>query len=142
LAQFMPSTAVDMARLYPTELGAADPTNPRWALKAQALYMRDLTRASPGRTECDTWAFALSSYNGGNGWLRRDQAVCRADVIRANMCVPCVADRWFGNVELHPDPRRSKASINENRGYPRVILLGITPMYVDAGYGRGVVCTP
>ena len=142
LAQFMPSTAKDMARLYPTQLGPADPTNPQWAIKAQARYMRDLTRAAPGRTECDTWAFGLAAYNGGLGWVRRDQAACRAQVQpMADHCAPCDADSWFGNVELTPDPRRSPANIRENRGYPKRILLDLSPRYVTAGYGRGVICT-
>lgn len=141
LAQFMPATARDMARIYPSELGPADVTNPRWAIKAQARYMRDLTRSTPGKTECDTWAFGLAAYNGGLGWVRRDQAACRAQVQpMADHCAPCSADRWFGNVELTPDPRRSPANIRENRGYPIRILLTLTPRYVSAGYGRGVTC--
>lgn len=141
LAQFMPATARDMARIYPSELGPADVTNPRWAIKAQARYMRDLTRSTPGKTECDTWAFGLAAYNGGLGWVRRDQAACRAQVQpMADHCAPCSADRWFGNVELTPDPRRSPANIRENRGYPIRILRVLTPRYVDAGYGRGIVC--
>jgi hypothetical protein len=138
LAQFMPSTARDMARLYPTELGAADPTNASWALKAQARYMHDLTRASQGRTECDTWAFGLSSYNGGAGNLQKDIQMCRTWPVDGATCECCVADRWFGNVELHS--RRAKWAFTENRGYPRVILLGLTPVYVAGGYGRGVEC--
>ena len=140
LAQFMPATAKDMARLYPTQLGPADPTNPQWAIKAQARYMRDLTRATPGRTECDTWAFGLAAYNGGLGWVRRDQAACRGVAISDDRCAPCSADRWFGNVELTPDPRRAPANVRENRGYPIRILLTLTPRYVSAGYGRGVTC--
>ncbi|GAA0721418.1 lytic transglycosylase domain-containing protein [Dokdonella soli] len=142
LAQFMPDTAQDMARLYPTELGPADPTNPRWAIAAQARYMRDLMRDHAGRTECDTWAFGLAAYNGGSGWVDRDIAVCRRKPINGATCACCVADRWFGNVELSPDLRRSPSARAENRGYPRVILLGLTPVYVAGGYGRGVECRP
>lgn len=141
LAQFMPATAQDMAARYPQALGPADPTSPGWAIAAQAMYMRDLTRSTPGKTECDTWAFGLAAYNGGLGWVRRDQAVCRAQVQpMADHCAPCSADRWFGNVELTPDPRRAPANVRENRGYPIRILLTLTPRYVKAGYGRGVTC--
>lgn len=132
LAQFMPATAKDMARIYPTELGPADPTNPRWALKAQARYMRDLTRAAQGKTECDTWAFGLASYNGGLGWLRRDQRICRAKPA-------CDASTWFGNVEKYST--RSAGAFKENRGYPKRIILILAPRYEAAGYGRNVVCT-
>lgn len=132
LAQFTPATAQDMAARYPTELGPADPTNPRWALAAQARYMRDLVRQTPGASECDTWAFALSAYNGGLGWLQRDQRAARAAGVPA--------DVWFGAVELTPDARRAAWAVAENRGYPRRILLLLTPSYVGAGYGRGVAC--
>lgn len=141
LAQFMPSTAKDMARLYPTQLGPADPTNPAWAIKAQARYMRDLTRSTQGRTECDTWAFGLSAYNGGLGWVRRDQAVCRGVAISDDRCGPCDPAQWFGHVAMTPDPRRAPANIRENRGYPKRILFDLSPRYVTAGYGRGVICT-
>ncbi len=141
LAQFMPSTAKDMARLYPTQLGPADPTNPAWAIKAQARYMRDLTRSTQGRTECDTWAFGLSAYNGGLGWVRRDQAACRGVAISDDRCGPCDPAQWFGHVAMTPDPRRAPANIRENRGYPKRILFDLSPRYVTAGYGRGVICT-
>lgn len=131
LAQFMPGTAADLARQYPTELGPADPNNPAWAIKAQTRYMRDLARAAPGRTECDTWAFALSSYNGGLGWLRRDQAVARAKGLPA--------DTWFGAVEVTADTRRAPANVKQNRDYPRRILLLIAPTYAG-DWGRAVTC--
>lgn len=141
LAQFMPSTAKDMARLYPSQLGPADPTNPAWAIKAQARYMRDLTRSTQGRTECDTWAFGLAAYNGGLGWVRRDQAACRGVAISDDRCGPCDPAQWFGHVAMTPDPRRAPANIRENRGYPKRILFDLSPRYVTAGYGRGVICT-
>lgn len=141
LAQFMPATARDMASIYPSELGPADVTNPRWAIKAQARYMRDLTRSTPGKTECDTWAFGLAAYNGGLGWVRRDQAACRGVAISDDRCGPCDPAQWFGHVAMTPDPRRSPANIRENRGYPKRILLDLSPRYVTAGYGRGVICT-
>lgn len=132
LAQFMPATADDLARQYPTELGPADPTNPAWAIKAQVRYMRDLMRAQPGRTECDTWAFGLSSYNGGLGWLRRDQAVARRKGIDA--------DTWFGAVEVTADTRRAAANVKQNRDYPRRILVLLGPAYDAGGWGRAVTC--
>lgn len=132
LAQFMPATARDMARLYPTELGPADPTNPAWAIKAQTRYMRDLARAAPGRTECDNWAFALSAYNGGLGWLQRDQAIARAAGVPA--------DVWFGAVEDTPDKRRAPANVKQNRDYQRRILLTLGPAYDAAAWGRAVPC--
>lgn len=132
LTQFTPGTAADMAKRYPTELGAADPHNVGWAIAAQALYMRDLTQSTPGQTTCDTWAFGLSSYNGGLGWLRRDQG--RARLAKRDPSV------WFDSVEITPDKRRAPQFIKENRGYPQRILLKLTPIYAAAGYGVGIVC--
>ena len=130
LTQFTPGTVKDMAKRYPTELGAADPFNPRWAIAAQALYMRDLTKATPGATWCDTWAFGLSGYNGGPGWLTRDRALC----LLAN---GCDRNRWFGHVELTPDRKRAPHNIAENRGYPKRILLLLVPRYIAAAYPGG-----
>lgn len=139
LTQFMPATARDLAQRYPNELGPADPLNWKWAIGAQVRYMRDIV-PRPWRTRCDWWAAKLSAYNGGEGWVARDQAMCIAD--RTPSCTPCVADRWFGNVADHPDLRRSPANIKQNRDYPTRILLRLTPEYVRAGYGRGIECEP
>lgn len=137
LTQFTPGTAGDMAARYKV-LRPADPGNPRWAVMAQVRYMGDLLSQFVGRTECDSWAFALSSYNGGAGWARRDQRLCLAQPVEAD-CNICIVDRWFGNVELYSS--RSHAAFIENRGYPRRILLQLAPRYARAGYGRSVQCS-
>lgn len=134
LTQFTPGTASDMAKRYPTELGAADPLNPQWAIAAQALYMRDMTLSAPGTTECDTWGFGLSAYNGGAGWLARDRAVCARTP-------GCDIDRWFGHVADTPDKRRAPQFIAENRSYPQRILLTLVPNYAAADYpGATLFC--
>lgn len=139
LTQFMPGTARDLARLYPTELGPADPLNWRWAISAQVRYMRDLTKRNEGATRCDTWCFGQSSYNGGEGWLHRDQLVCAAKNVRPyGYCDPlmCDARRWRGNVELTPDTRRAPANIRENRQYVERIRK-LESKYVAALWGPG-----
>lgn len=133
LAQFMPSTARWMAEIYPRELGPADPLNWRWAIQAQVLYMARLNAAAPGATECDTWAFGLSSYNGGAGWLARDRALC-------GRTAGCDRARWFGHVALTADPRRAPRNVRENRGYPERILRVLSPAYASQGWGRAVEC--
>lgn len=140
LTQFMPATADWLAQLYPRELGAADPMNWRWAIQAQVLYMAWLTQRNPGKTECDTWAFGFASYNGGEGWLRRDQAVCDRTGPSPDRCGPCDPAQWFSHVELTPDKRRAPANIRENRGYPQRILFVLAPAYDAAGWGRAVQC--
>lgn len=138
LTQFMPATARDMALRYPRDLGPADPLNWRWAISAQVRYMRDLV-PTPWVTECDWWAAKLAAYNGGEGWLRRDQRICNAQTTPdAGNCAPCNDRVWFDHVELRS--ARAGWAYRENRAYPRRILDLLTPQYVTAGYGRGVGC--
>lgn len=143
LTQFMPATARDMGVRFPAELGAVDPLNPYWAITAQVRYLATLQAgryARKGATECDRWAFSLASYNGGEGWLARDQSICRAKPRDLANCYACDERRWFGHVEKSPDTRRSPANVRENRGYPSRILIRIAPAYVTAGWGRSVDC--
>lgn len=138
LTQFMPATARDMARLHPRECAPANPLDPEWAIRCQHRYMRSLLddlKAVPGYppfTACSGWALGLSAYNGGAGWVARDR--------RRTQALGYDPNQWFGHVDVHPDPRRAARFVKENRGYPRLILLRLTPLYVNAGWGRGVTC--
>ncbi|PKN07980.1 MAG: hypothetical protein CVU73_11175 [Deltaproteobacteria bacterium HGW-Deltaproteobacteria-8] len=130
LAQFTPATAKDMARLYPAELRDAAPTNPAWALLALCRYDLQLyTAVSYAATDLDRWAFVLSGYNGGPGWVTRDRAKARAQGLNPAF--------WWDNVEV-VNAGRAPQFWNENRGYPRRILLLLLPVYVKAGWGKGV----
>ena len=127
IAQFMPRTALAMARLYP-ELRPAAPRDPGWALRAQALHMRDLVALYPSAAStCDRYAFALSAYNGGPLALARERAMSRNTSI------------WFGSVDVQRS--RTHANWNENRGYVRRILLQLEPRYERAGWGGGLGCS-
>lgn len=129
LAQFMPSTAEWMAQLYPKALGANQPYNPGWALRALVTYDRWLADRVQARSPCDKWAFTLSAYNGGLGWVQKDARLASAKG----------ADKlaWFDSVERH-NAGRSAANFRENRAYPRQILLKWEPLYSGAGWGLGV----
>lgn len=129
LAQFMPATADWMADLYPAALGANQPFSPSWALRALVVYDRWLYERNQATSDCDRWAFALSGYNGGPGWVNRDRALASAKG----------ADKlaWFDSVE-RVNAGRSIANFRENRDYPRRILLRWEPLYVQAGWGDGV----
>lgn len=130
LAQFMPATADWMAELYPRSLGPAQPYNPGWALRAMVAYDLWLyARNQAAASECDRWAFVLSGYNGGQGWVNRDRRLASAKG----------ADQlaWFDSVERH-NAGRSTANFRENRHYPRAILLRWEPLYAAAGWGPGV----
>lgn len=129
LAQFMPSTAEWMARLYPKALGENQPYNPGWALRALVTYDRWLADRVQAHSPCDKWAFTLSAYNGGLGWVQKDARLASASG----------ADKlaWFDSVERH-NAGRSAANFRENRAYPRQILLKWEPLYSSAGWGLGV----
>lgn len=72
LMQFMPSTA-QWAALQ-GGFGAVDAFNPAWSIRAGVWYDRWLYDRVAGNTDCDRWHFALSSYNGGLGWVNRRKA--------------------------------------------------------------------
>lgn len=130
LTQFTPPTAEWIAQAYPA-LHPPDPWDPHWAIRAQVTYMRHLLRqVQPAASECDLWAFAMSAYNGGVGWVRRDRRL--AENAGAD------PDRWFGAVELHT--RRAAWARDENRAYVRRILLLLEDAYVRAGWPGQRVC--
>ncbi|MCE8004241.1 transglycosylase SLT domain-containing protein [Halomonas sp. MCCC 1A11081] len=131
LSQFMPGTSQWMAEIYP-DLGRAAPYSPTWAMRAQARYNRwHLRRLSSVTDTCERWAFAMSAYNGGLGWVQRDQRLASAAGDD-----PAV---WFGSVERYTN--RAGWAERENRHYVRHILLELTPRYVRAGWQGGAPCS-
>lgn len=87
LAQFTPATADWISGIYPA-LAANAPFSPQWALKAVVIYDKHLYAAVTGSTDCDRWAFTLSSYNGGLGNLKKDMRLCAAFACEAPTTVP------------------------------------------------------
>lgn len=129
LAQFTPDTADWIGGVFP-DLAERQPFNPAWALRALARYDRHLwERAPAGSPNCERWAFALAGYNGGSGWVARDRKKAAAAGADAN--------RWWNQVELH-NSGRAEWAFRENRDYPRKILGKWEPVYIRAGWGRGV----
>lgn len=127
LAQFMPSTARWLPLVAP-QTGEPAPLNPGWSLRAVCAYDRWLLARVSGRG-CERWAFSLAAYNGGLGWVRKD-----ARLAAARGLDPA---RWWNSVEA-VNAGRSRANWEENRGYPRRILLVLEPLYREAGWGPGV----
>ncbi len=127
MAQFMPATASWISGAY--RLGEPQPYNPGWALRALVTYDRHLWQQIDARTPCERAAMTLSAYNGGLGWVYRDQ----------QLAANAGHDRrtWFGMVELF-NAGRSAANFRENRDYPRVILTRWQPVY--ASWGGEIVC--
>lgn len=128
LAQFMPGTSAWIAGRYP-ELARNEPFHPGWALRALVTYDRWLYERTRAASGCEHWAFVLSAYNGGLGWVQRDARLAASRGLDARV--------WFGAVET-VNAGRSAANWHENRGYPARILRRLEPAYVAAGWGRGV----
>lgn len=133
LTQFMPATARGESRRC--GLGLPAPFDPDWAIQAQSCYMAYLVRRNPEfRPGCQRYAAALSGYNGGQGNVNRQRrkwaAYTHHDARHGAS--------WFNGVENYRV--RSKAAHRENRGYPRRILLELTPRYVGAAYGGADLC--
>lgn len=128
IAQFMPGTATWISGAY--QLGEPQPYNTVWALRALVTYDRHLWQRIASATPCDRAAMMLSAYNGGLGWLYRDQALAALNGHDRT--------RWFNQVELF-NAGRSGASFSENREYPAVILVTWQPIY--ASWGGAIACS-
>lgn len=129
LSQFTPATVDFVASKFPEDLGTKQPLNPEWALRALARYDKYLyDRQGLFATDCDRWAFTLSGYNGGEGWVTRDK----------RLAAQYGADpkKWFGHVEYFSG--RSAAAMRENRAYPRRVILQYQPIYLI--WGSGIDC--
>lgn len=119
LAQFMDGTAAQVARSYP-ELGAPDPYNPRWAIRAMVRLDGWNYRRVQGDSACDRWAASLKAYNAGLGYVQRAQRRS-----------PTPAE-WFGATELI-NAGQSAKNFEYSRLYPRWILLKHQPLYAAWG---------
>lgn len=128
MTQFMPATAAWLAKLYPKDLGRAQPFNPSWSMRALALYDRWLFDQIRAASTCERLAFALSAYNGGLGWVDRDKKLASSKGLDELV--------WFGSVE-RVNAGRSASNWNENRQYPQMILKKYEPLYVAANWGPG-----
>jgi hypothetical protein len=129
MTQFMPATAKWISGIYPAQLGANQPADPVWAMRAMVLYDGWLMARVKGATPCDRAAKGKSAYNGGLGWVYRDEKTAAASGLDPA--------RWWGNVE-RVNAGRSAAAWRENRDYPRLILTVHAPAYERAGWGRRV----
>ncbi|HIE4801234.1 TPA: transglycosylase SLT domain-containing protein [Serratia marcescens] len=129
LAQFMPATAGWIAGIYPKTLGDNQPLNPSWAMRALVTYDRWHYDRITAATECDRWAYVLSAYNGGLGWVQRDRKLAATRGLDAGR---------YWNVVENVNAGRSAANFRENRGYPTRIIYAWQPLYERAGWGSGV----
>lgn len=110
-SQFMPPTWREESRKTKPSCAGAPATDPACSMRAQIGYTRMLARLVAVRalTPADLEAKKDAAYNGGIGWLWREERACakRGD---------CDNRRWHGHVEnvclRHP------AACRENRAYP------------------------
>lgn len=126
LAQFMPRTARWLPEVAP-ETGKPLPFSPSWSIRAMVTYDRWLWKRIRAASDCDRWAMTLCSYNGGLGWLQRDQSLADSQGLDP---------RVWSHVAI-VNSGRSPANFRENRSYPTRILHTLTPMYRAAGWGHG-----
>ena len=128
LAQFMPATASWLPQVAP-HTGEPLPFNPGWALRAMCAYDSYLLqRITKAPKLYDRWAFVLSGYNGGLGWVNRDRKLALASGYDPA--------RYWGHTENVNAGRRVSA-FRENREYPRRIF-NVQHAYQAAGWGPGV----
>lgn len=126
LAQFMPATAKWLPQVAP-ETGEPMPFSASWSIRAMVTYDRWLWRRVRAASDCDRMAMTLSAYNGGLGWLQRDQALVEAIGMNPGL--------WSHVAMVNAG--RSAANFKENRGYPTRILNVLTNLYRAAGWGKG-----
>lgn len=124
MAQFMPATATWWCELNGLSKQECQPTNPVWAIRALVGYDRWLFERVKGADLRSQHAFMLSAYNGGLGWVQRDQKLASSKGLD-----PLV---WFDSVEL-VNAGRSAANWKENRVYPKRILIELQPLYATWG---------
>lgn len=128
LAQFTPDTANWISGAYSKELGANQPYNPAWAMRALVTYDKQLYDQAHADTPCDKMWKGLWGYNGGMGWVVRDEK--KAAKSGAN---PRIA------AEVEPfNAGRAAAFFKENRDYPRAILIKWQPIYTS--WGGAIKC--
>lgn len=119
LAQFMDPTARQMSRSFP-EIGAPDPYNPKWAMRALVRYDYWLHERVRGDTVCDQWGATFKSYNAGLGYVLRAQGKSPAPGI------------WFDLTE-NINAGQSDTNFAYSRRYPHLILFKYQPVYASWG---------
>ncbi|MFN3879817.1 MAG: transglycosylase SLT domain-containing protein [Nitrincola lacisaponensis] len=128
LAQFMPATAAWMPDID-SSLANPQPFNPTWSFRALARYNHWHYQRIAADTDCDRWAFTLSAYNGGLGWVLRDKAKAAENGHSRN--------RYWDHTERY-NAGRSAANYRENRDYVQRIIHRHQSHYLTAGWGQGV----
>lgn len=125
MAQFMPATARWISGLD-GQLASGDTLNPTWAIRALVVYDKWLSDRIKAADDCNRMAFTLSAYNGGLGWVYRDQALASSSGLDKLA--------WWGQTEA-VNSGRTQAAWSENRHYPHAIIRTHQALYMSWGPG-------
>ncbi|WP_374351673.1 transglycosylase SLT domain-containing protein [Chitinimonas sp.] len=128
LGQAMPATARWLATIDP-QLAPVRITSPGWDIRALVVYDHWLWARTNAANDCEHMAKVMRAYNGGLGWLYKDERKARAQGIN-------VAYN-FGQLD-QVNAGRNQSAFTQNTEYPRLILRKFEPQYIAAGFGRGV----
>lgn len=132
LIQFTPDTAKWISNLFP-DLGPADAFNPQWNMRAAMRYDNMLLKQNKiGKDLCNQWAFALTGYNGGQGWNTKDRKKAKLEGKDPTV--------FWGSVELVNAGRRPEFK-RENIDYPRKIILKHQIHYYNDNWGGPLICS-
>jgi soluble lytic murein transglycosylase-like protein len=126
MAQFMPATARWLPEVLP-HTGKPAPFSPSWAIRALVGYDLWLWKRVTAATLCDRMAMTLSAYNGGLGWVYKDQRLAASKGLHSGL--------WRDVAVVNAG--RSAAAFRENRQYPQRILQRLLPRYSAAGWPAG-----
>lgn len=135
IAQFMPGSAKWISQLYPADLGANQPLDAAWAIRALVFYDKYLYDRLP-EFKVDglhRMGAVLSAYNGGLGWVNKDRKLVLSLPLdkRPELCDNEVS-RYFWCVA--ENSARNAAAFAENKSYPVKILFQFEPVYRKAGW--------
>jgi hypothetical protein len=116
LTQFTDATWKDMIQIEPSIADLGDVWSPQAAIRALAVYHRRLWSSFPTVADEDArWAFVLSGYNGGLGWVRKDQTLTKSQGGNPQLW-------WATQNGIESHSQRAPWATKENRGYVRNIL--------------------
>jgi soluble lytic murein transglycosylase-like protein len=124
LAQFMPTTATWISRLYPKDLRGNNPYDIEWAIRAMVRYDKLLYDKYEWTVGEHRLAFMLSAYNGGAGNVEKDRTLATEKGRDPTL--------WFCNTEHWSN--RKPEFIKENRNYAKYIISNLWKVYRAAGF--------
>lgn len=125
-AQFTPDTWKWARKSFCRWAPSGTPYDPEASLPCMVLYDYWIWQRVTGAREIDRINKMLSAYNGGLGWISRDEKICESHF-------GCDPAKWDGHVSEHSD--RADWAIKENRNYMRFIVHRHQPQYFESGYG-------